>query len=201
MDARLPVFDTCDHPDGFCVGTMSEEGRMRGPCACPRPVGFYVGTRCGEGRMRGPCACPRPVGLSANSRFVYPAESLPQQDKHKAPSLHCTTPCPYSNRSAISCAKCNTRIGRPLASTPPRRCIRQPGLSATRTVAPVLPTLFSLLFIRRSATSPCSIEVAPPNPQHTSDCGISRSSKPSASWMICRASDRRPRQLIDWQES
>src|SRR6266480_5448184 len=113
---------------------------------------------------------------------------------------HVLFPC-YSILSAISCAKCNTRNFLPLASTPPCKCIRHPGLSATSTVAPVLSALFSLLFIIRSDTSPCSIDVAPPKPQHTSDCGISRNSNPNASCMICRASDCNPRQLIDWQES
>ena len=36
--------------------------------------------------MWGPCACPRPGGLTANKRFVHPAESLSHQDKHKAPT-------------------------------------------------------------------------------------------------------------------
>mgnify|MGYP007135461665 CR=1 FL=1 len=94
-------------------------------------------------------------------------KSQEEERSYRECRRHVLFPC-YSILSAISCAKCNTRIFLPLASTPPCKCIRHPGLSATSTVAPVLSALFSLLFIMRSDISPCSIDVAPPKLQHTS---------------------------------
>ena len=87
------------------------------------------------------------------------------------------------------------------ASTPPRRCLRQPGLSATITDAPVCWMSRSLRPMMRAATSGCSSEKEPPKPQQKLGSVISRSSSPSTSHSSRRGSAFRFRQLWLWQAS
>src|SRR2546423_12421393 len=80
-------------------------------------VGNIVGTRCGAVRMQGPGACPCSPARSPGRTSTRPPHihtpplvpthlilsalflnhhPIPREDKHKAPSLHHPTPCPYA---------------------------------------------------------------------------------------------------------